>query len=182
MLRCDYNTIQKKGESGMKKQATTSRFALTLLVILAAVISPVLQAAELSTADSIAIQQLYARYNTTIDRGDAEGWAATFTPDGTFMTYKGTDALKGFVTTTHAGSGASQRHFSADLVITASAEGATGTASTLLINLAMKPASIAAYLTYSDVLVKTAGGWRFKSRMLKAETAPAAAPAPAPTR
>jgi hypothetical protein len=65
-------------------------------------------------------------------------------------------------------------------VITPSADGATGTISTMLVNLATRPVSIGAYVTYSDVLVKTAAGWRFKSRSLKAETAPAAAPAAGP--
>ena len=66
-----------------------------------------------------------------------------------------------------------RRHFSADLVITASAEGVTASVSTLLVDLSTKPASIASYVTYSDVLVKTAAGWRFKSRAIKAEAAPA---------
>lgn len=142
-------------------------------------------AAELTPADYAAIQQLYAQYNTTIDRGDAAGWAATFTPDGVFMNNKGSDALKKFVVNWSAGQGASQRHFSADVVITPSAEGATGSASTLLVNLASKPISIGAYVTYSDVIVKTPAGWRFKSRALKVETAPAAAtaaPAAAPAK
>jgi uncharacterized protein (TIGR02246 family) len=144
-------------------------------------ISPALLAADLTAADYTAIQQLYARYNTTIDRGDAEGWAATFIPEGVFMNNKGNEALKGFVNTWHAGAGASQRHFSADLVITPNADGATGTVSTMLMNLATKPTSVGGYVTYSDVLVKTANGWRFKSRTLKAEMAPPAAPvAPKP--
>jgi uncharacterized protein (TIGR02246 family) len=172
MVRCDYNIIQLFQETGMLIRTATFA-ALALLAV------PAAWAAELSTADYTAIQQLYARYNTTIDKGDAEGWAATFVPDGTFMNNKGTDALKNFVNTWHAGQGASQRHFSADLVITPSAEGATGTISTLLVSVA-NPASIVAYVTYSDVLVKTASGWRFKSRNLKPERAPAAAPAGAP--
>jgi len=153
---------------------------IALLATLAVLTSPALLAADLTPADYTAIQQLYARYNTTIDRGDAEGWASTFTPDGVFMNNKGNEALKNFVNTWHAGQGASQRHFSADVVITPSAEGATGSVSTMLINLATKPASIGGYVTYSDVLVKTATGWRFKSRALKAEQAAAATPA-APT-
>ncbi len=159
----------------MKLGNITGLMRVALLATLGAMVAPMVQAADLSVADNIAIQQLYARYNTTIDRGDAEGWAATFTPDGAFMNNKGTEALKAFVNTWHAGTGAAQRHFSADLVITASADGATGTVSTMLVSLSTKPASIAAYVTYSDVLVKTAAGWRFKSRTLKAETAPAAA-------
>jgi hypothetical protein len=69
--------------------------------------------------------------------------------------------------------------FAADLVITSSDEGATGTVSTLLVDLSTKPASIASFVTYSDVLVKTATGWRFKSRAIRQEAAPAAPAAPA---
>lgn len=164
----------------MNRGTCARLLSIALLAIMASLASPALLAAELAPADYTAIQQLYARYNTTIDRGDADGWAATFVPDGTFMNNKGTEALKNFVIGWHAGQGASQRHFSADLVITPSAEGATGTVSTMLINLATNPGSIAGYVTYSDVLVKTAAGWRFKSRTLKLERAPAAAGAPPP--
>jgi hypothetical protein len=129
----------------MKRGIGTKLMSIAMLAVMTAAASPALLAAELTPADYAAIDQLYARYNTTIDRGDAEGWAATFIPDGTFMTFKGTDALKNFVNTQRAGQGASQRHFSADRVITASAEGATGTVSTLLINLATTPASIACW-------------------------------------
>ncbi len=157
--------------------------ALMLAVVVTA-ISPALMAAELATADYIAIQQLYARYNTAIDRGDGDGWAATFTADGVFAgNFKGTEALKGFVNTWRtnpAMNGAARRHFSADLVITPSAEGATGTVSTILVDLSTKPVSMAGYVTYSDVLVKTAAGWRFKSRAIKQEAAPAAAAPAAP--
>ena len=34
---------------------------------------------SLTTQDYIDIQQLYARYNQTLDRRDAEGWAGVFT-------------------------------------------------------------------------------------------------------
>jgi uncharacterized protein (TIGR02246 family) len=163
----------------MKRGMVARLMNVALLAMMAAIASPALLAAELAPADYTAIQQLYARYNTTIDRGDADGWAGTFVPDGTFMNNKGTDALKAFVNTWHAGQGASQRHFSADLVITPSGDGATGTISTMLVSVAT-PNSIAAYLTYSDVLVKTAAGWRFKSRTLKVEAAPAAAAGGAP--
>ena len=119
--------------------------------------------------------------------GDGEAWARTFTPDGVFAgNFKGHDALVGFVNTWRtnpAMNGALRRHFSADLVITPTAEGATASVSTLLVDLSTKPVSIANFVTYADVLVKTSDGWRFKSRALKAEGPPpaaAAAPAPAP--
>jgi uncharacterized protein (TIGR02246 family) len=163
---------------GKRFSAISARLAWAVLA-LAACATPAV-AAELTAADYTAIQQLYARYNTTLDRGDAAGWAATFTADGVFVNqYKGTEALQGFVNTQRAGRGPSQRHFSADLVITATADGATATVSTLLIDLSTKPASISAMLGYNDVLVKTAAGWRFKSRGITPQTAPAAAPAAA---
>lgn len=151
------------------------------LFTLAAICTTSLSAAELTAADYTAIQQLYARYNSTIDRGDAEGWANTFTADGVFAgNFKGHDALVGFVNNWRANmNGAARRHFSADLVITPTAEGAAGNVSTLLVDLATKPASINGYVTYTDALVKTPAGWRFKSRAIKQESAPAAAGAPA---
>lgn len=153
------------------------------LFVIAASFTATSLAADLTPADYTAIQQLYARYNATIDRGDAEGWASTFTMDGVFAgNFKGHDALVGFVNnwrTNPAMNGAARRHFSADLVITSTTEGATGSVSTLLVDLSTKPMSIASYVTYSDVLVKTASGWRFKSRAIKQEAAPAAATAPA---
>jgi hypothetical protein len=78
--------------------------------------------------------------------------------------------------------GALRRHFSADLVITPTSDGATASVSTLLVDLSTKPISIANFVTYADVLVKTKDGWRFKSRVVKAEgppAPPAAPPAPA---
>jgi uncharacterized protein (TIGR02246 family) len=162
----------------MERKMRSTGIRATMLVLWMGALSPALQAAELTAADYTAIQQLYARYNTTIDRGDADGWAATFTPDGLFANnFKGTEALKGFVNnwrTNPAMNGAARRHFSADLVITAGAQDVTASVSTLLVDLSTKPTSIASYVTYSDVLVKTADGWRFKSRAIKAEAAPAA--------
>jgi len=157
------------------------RLALAILAITVATV-PMAVAADLKADDYTAIQQLYARYNTAIDRGDAEGWAGTFTADGVFANnFKGHDALVGFVNTWRtnpAMNGAMRRHFSADLVITPSVEGATATVSTLLVDLSTKPVSIANFVTYSDVLVKTQDGWRFKTRAVKAEGPPPAAAAP----
>jgi uncharacterized protein (TIGR02246 family) len=178
MVRRDHNIANRKMEKAMERGIRSTGIRTLMLVLLLGALSPALQAAELTAADYTAIQQLYARYNTTLDRGDAEGWAATFTPDGVFATnFKGTEALKGFANTWRtnpAMNGAARRHFSADLVITAGAQDVTASVSTLLVDLSTTPVSIASYVTYSDVLVKTAAGWRFKSRAVKAETASAA--------
>jgi uncharacterized protein (TIGR02246 family) len=157
--------------------------ALTAIALLA---SSTALAADLKAEDYNAIQRLYANYNTLIDNGDAEGWANTFTPDGVFMNNKGHDDLVKFVNTWRNNmNGTARRHFSADLVISPSTEGATGTVQTILIDTSANPQSIAGYVTYSDALVKTKDGWRFKTRTLKPvggrpAGAPAGAAPPAP--
>src|SRR5688572_822624 len=121
-------------------QRGTSRW-ISRLLLLAGVLGlgvGVAAAAELTPGDYTAIQQLYARYNATLDQGDADGWADTFTADGVFASnFKGREALKGFVNnwrTSPQMNGAARRHFSADLVISPSAEGATASVSTILVD------------------------------------------------
>lgn len=133
-------------------------------------------AAELTPADHVQIQQLYARYNQSLDKGDADAWADTFTADGRFVDVQGRQALKDYINSSSNNPRIrALRHFSADLVITPSAEGATGLVSAMLIDLSTQPASIARYLHYNDELVKTPQGWRFKSRSISPQTAPAGA-------
>ena len=50
-------------------------------------------AAALTAQDFVEIQQLYAKYNWTLDAGDAEGYASTFTADGVFNNNVGHDAI-----------------------------------------------------------------------------------------
>jgi hypothetical protein len=91
--------------------------------------------AELAASDYTEIQQLYARYNQAIDKGDADAWADTFTADGKFLNYEGREALKIFINSWRTNpqmNGPARRHFSADLVITPSADGATGVVSAML--------------------------------------------------
>ena len=135
------------------------------------------QAEGLTTQDYIEIQQLYATYNNAIDTGDAEGWAATFTPDGTFNTFTGKDALVGFVKTWKERGGNNRRHWNTNLRILPSKDGATG--STLLLLLDVTNKSILATGSYSDELVRTPDGWRFRNRQFKND-APPAAPAAKP--
>ena len=126
----------------------------------------------LGAQDYIDIQQLYARYALLIDTGDAEGWANTFTPDGVFNnSSKGHDALVQFVHDWRdKRRGASLRHWNSNLVITPSANGATGSVYMLLLDISIKVPSPTASYRYEDALVKTAGGWRFKTRVLHRDT------------
>ena len=121
---------------------------------------------QLSTDDMLAITQLYARYNHAIDSGNGAGWAATFTPDGTFSsasgTFAGTDQLSAFAT------GFAQRikarHWTNNLVIDPAENGATGSCYLILYALQEGKPNIFTTGIYKDQLVKTDGGWKFASR------------------
>ncbi len=132
---------------------------------------------KLSADDYMEIQQLYAKYNTAIDSGDAEGYAGTFTPDGVFNNFKGHDALVGFIKAWgERMNGATRRHWNNNLVITATPDGAKGTVYLFLMDVSAKPPAIQSVAKYEDELVKTADGWRFKHRQTKPDAAPPAAP------
>jgi hypothetical protein len=134
---------------------------------------------QLTAQDFVEIQQLYSKYNWSLDTGDAEAYAATFTPDGVFNNNTGKDAIVKFANTFHTGLGSHVKHWNTNLMITPTAEGASGQVYLILVDFGTKPASIVTSANYSDELVKTPQGWRFKKRATKGDVAPAAAPAPA---
>jgi hypothetical protein len=134
-------------------------------------------AAGLSAQDYFEIQQLYANYNIAIDNGDAEGWAAKFTPDGVFNTFAGHDALVGFIKLWREKlHGASLKHWNNNLQITGDGKEANGFVYLMLVDVTAKPVSIVSTHTYTDNLVKTKDGWRFAKRITKADVPPPAAP------
>jgi actinorhodin biosynthesis protein ActVIA len=133
------------------------------------------QTHKLSADDYIEIQQLYARYNNAIDTGDAEAYAATFTPDGSFNNFKGHDALVGFIHNWHDKmGGANRRHWNTNLLITPTAEGAHGTVYLMLLDVSTRPPTIGTAAKYDDELVKTKDGWLFTKRVTKGEGPPPA--------
>src|SRR5262245_26831556 len=80
-------------------------------------------AGKLTTQDYIDIEQNYSRYYHTIDSGDPEGWADTFTDDGDFNGTKGRAAL---IEMRKRSGPSKTRHVVSNLVITPTAEGANG--------------------------------------------------------
>jgi hypothetical protein len=133
----------------------------------------------LSTQDYIDIEQLYATYNHAIDSGDGEAWAATFTPDGTFNKFAGHDQLVGFIQQwKEKMNGANRRHWNTNLRIVPSKDGASASVFLMLVDVTTK--AIVATGMYNDALVKTASGWRFKSRATKMDAAPPPPAAAAP--
>lgn len=127
----------------------------------------------LSTDDTLAIQQLYARYNHAIDFGDGAGWADCFTPDGTFAsasgTFTGHEQLAAFA------EGFSKRirarHWTNNLVVEPAEGGATGRCYLMLLRLgdADTSTSILTTAVYEDALVKGDAGWKFTSRNVKGD-------------
>lgn len=129
---------------------------------------------SLSTDDQLAIQQLYARYNHSIDSGQGDAWAATFAVDGVFSsgsgTFTGPEQLAGF-----ANGFAKQlkaRHWTNNLLIEESAGGAKGSCYLMLLRLTpgeRPPAGVMVTAIYNDELRKIDGDWRFTTRTVTAD-------------
>jgi hypothetical protein len=115
------------------------------------------------TGDDYAeILQLYFRYPVELDSGDAVGYAGLFTEDGSFGDRVGRQALLEFV---RGRSSSTVRHAPLTPLIRATADGATGIVMSLFIDVAQSPAVITRVSQYTDTLVKTSQGWRFKTRV-----------------
>jgi len=153
-----------------------------LLAVLILAMSGMVSAAPLTTQDYVEIQQLYARYNHAIDSGNAEEWADTFTADGVFNNrFTGREALIGFIKTwKERMNGANRRHWNSNLSLRGTTEAVTGAVYLMLMDIGVKPAAVISTGMYADELVKTADGWRFKSRLVKPDSPPAAAPVAQP--
>jgi hypothetical protein len=149
------------------------RLVLVLSILTATLSAGWVQAAATLSAQDLAdIQQLYARYNLAIDTGDAEGWAATFVPQGVFNTYTGHDALVGFVKMWREKlNGAARKHWNNNLQLSGDGKQASGSVYLMLLDTSTKPASIIFTGVYSDTLLKTRDGWRFTKRVTSADPA-----------
>ena len=148
----------------------------------------------LTAQDYIEIQQLAARYAYAIDKCTNSGYdyADLYTSDGVFSIadengVPGTPKFEGRDRLAEAAGGGkggcidpktvpdrySMSHIVANHVITPTAEGATGKSYLLVVGFgdptaretARQPVRAYAWGGYDDVYVKTAEGWRFKSRV-----------------
>ena len=130
-------------------------------------------AQKFTADDYIAIEQLYAAYAHALDNGEAARFAATFVEDGEFTGGRaaghGSEVrtpTKGSAALSAMGSRGGTRHFTANLLITPSPDGAQGSCYLLLFNARNVPATIVETAIYEDTLVKTAQGWKFKKRVV----------------
>src|SRR5215468_10985361 len=111
--------------------------ALTALRPAAAAEAPA--APKLTADDYIEIQQLYANYAHALDKGEGERFAATFVLDGEFTGGRGPgrggevrNPIQGKDALLKMGSRGGGRHFTANLVVTPTSEGAKGSVYLLL--------------------------------------------------
>jgi hypothetical protein len=129
-------------------------------------------AGALSAADYIEIQQLVARYSYAVDTHADNGYAYAdlFTPDGVFGKTQGREALAELARTTQKerSGPAFTRHYLTNVIVYPTAEGARGSQYLMAIDVSEggKPSSLVHGGRYEDTYVKTAAGWRFKSRQL----------------
>jgi hypothetical protein len=127
---------------------------------------------SLSASDYIEIQQLVARYSYAVDTHADNGYAYAdlFIPDGVFGKTQGREALAELARTTQKDRGgpAYTRHFLTNVIIYPTPEGARGSQYLMALDVSEggKPSSVVHGGRYDDVYVKTAAGWRFKSRQL----------------
>jgi uncharacterized protein (TIGR02246 family) len=125
----------------------------------------------LATDDTIEILQLYARYNTAIDTGDAETFGGCFVPDGVFDNgmgvVEGRPDIAAFARQTHAGM-PGLRHNATNVVVDGEGDEATGSAF-LIGYLVDGGYKVIVTGRYEDALSKTAEGWRFTKRVFRAD-------------
>jgi hypothetical protein len=124
---------------------------------------------RLTAEDYIEIQQLVARYPYALDQNPDEGlsYANLFTPDAVFRQPR-TEGRQNLATmATRSPHGPKYtRHFLANHVIEAAADGAVGKQYLVVADIGEmgQPSSIFLGGHYDDVYVKTQEGWRFKTR------------------
>ncbi len=128
----------------------------------------------MSPQDFLEIERLIQSYTRGIDIGPEDpSWV--FTSDGVFVRPEGREVrgakeLKEFyagVRKNHDLTRPKERHVLSNLVIKASAEGATASVYVTTVEAQAPPNPIAIkwYGMYEDTLVKTAAGWRIKRRV-----------------
>jgi hypothetical protein len=130
----------------------------------------------LTAQDYIDIQQLYAAYAWAVDTGDGPGRAAVFTPDGTFTSSNQGNVVQSaaaIAERTSKQGNIGDRHLQYNIRIEPTHEGAKGSCYVLIVRgKASQGGTIAGTLQmYNDTFVKTAAGWRFKTRRIWADSA-----------
>jgi hypothetical protein len=154
-------------------------FVLVALALANAHVARAQATLELAPADYIAIQQLVSKYAYAIDECTNRGYdyADLYTADGAFYTSRNgkiSNRFEGREKLAEAARGgrpdctdvpwAGIKHMLVNHVIEPAPGGATGKVYLIAIGLDGEPGKVEAQGRYDDVYVKTAQGWRFKTR------------------
>lgn len=113
------------------------------------------------TDDLVEIQQLLARYAVTITREDIEGLLSVFTPDGTYSAFGDTYHLDRFSELVAAAP--KGLFLTGTALVELDGDAATGTQPLCFIEHATHDMRIG---YYRDSYVRTADGWRLKTRAM----------------
>lgn len=115
----------------------------------------------MSTNDLIEIQQLLARYAVTISQGDIEGLIGVFTPDGTYSAFGDTYPLEEFPELVAAAP--TGLFMTGTALVDLDGDTATGTQPLCFIDQSTHNMRIG---YYKDTYVRTADGWRLRTRAM----------------
>jgi uncharacterized protein (TIGR02246 family) len=136
------------------------------------------------TADETeAIRQLLSRYNFAIDLGDAEAWAACFTPDGSFECigvpedspmggrHEGSEALLAYARRHYATAKGHARHWNWNLDIDIDGDQATMRCYLLALSVGRnRLPQMGGAGIYRDKLRRVDGQWLFTERHVTVDT------------
>ncbi|MCV7175416.1 nuclear transport factor 2 family protein [Mycolicibacterium sphagni] len=115
------------------------------------------------TEDLVEIQQLLAKYAVTITQGDIDGLISVFTPDGTYSAFGSTYTLSRFPELVDAAPKGLFMTGTSLVELTEGADTATGTQPLCFIEHSAHDMRIG---YYKDTYLRTAGGWRLKTRAM----------------
>lgn len=126
--------------------------------------------------DQLEIRELTARYNRAADAGDGEGFAATFTADGSLVMAGETLCSGEAELVAFAGKPRGTVHATTDPVLSVKGDEATQECTLLLFRTARDGTSVRLENTgrYEDELVRTKDGWRFRRRSVLFDASPVA--------
>lgn len=113
------------------------------------------------TDDLVEIQQLLARYAVTITQGDIEGLVGVFTPDGTYSAFGDTYTLARFPELVAAAP--KGLFMTGTSLVELDGDSATGTQPLCFIEHSAHDMRIG---YYRDTYLRTADGWRLKTRAM----------------
>ncbi|MFK0157636.1 nuclear transport factor 2 family protein [Streptomyces sp. NPDC090499] len=116
---------------------------------------------DTTTADLVEIQQLLARYAVTITRGDLDGLLAVFTPDGSYSAFGDTYPLAEFPALVAAAP--KGLFLTGAPAVDLSGDTATGTQPLCFVEHTTHEMRIG---YYNDTYVRTADGWRLRTRAM----------------